>query len=150
MTKSHTQEPSTAELMALIASMREELATLKATPKPRASKASKASEPKADMPEKFRIVKAGKGCELRTPLGAEHGLMTTFAIWLDGDAKRRAYVKGNTLLVDSRGIKPAQVLVLANMWHEGKKTKRELTGEQRREDMPSLAVVCYEFTKAGK
>jgi hypothetical protein len=131
--------------MALIASLSEQVATLSATPKPRAKR-----EPKPKLA--YRICNPEKTCVVGTPLRAtEYAKGKTFATWLDNDAKRRAYDGVTFLVVDTRGIAKADILEIAKAWGKGKKlTSRELTGEQTRDNAPAVAVPCYVFTKAGK
>lgn len=137
--------PSTAELLALIATLSEQVATLQATPKQRAPRVAK---PKLA----YKITNPEKSCVVGTPLrGTEFAKGKTFATWLDNDAKRRAYDGVTFLVVDTRGISKSDVLDIAKAWGKGKKlSSRELTGEQTRENAPSVAVSCYVFTKAGK
>lgn len=120
-----------AQLAGLVAELVERVKVAEATP-------TKVSRVKAPA-RTFRIVNADKACLVGTPLKETHATYAkgkTFAVWLDGEVKRRAYDGGSFLVVDTRGVTPADVADIAKAWNP------KATGKPMGE--------CVVFTKAGK
>ena len=90
--------------------------TKQSTAKPTAADARAAALKAA----RVRVVKAGAGRTVGLPSGVTvNGAAagTTFATWLDGDAKRRAWLVGDVLVIDARGITADAADALARTWN---------------------------------
>lgn len=128
----NTQKLTKAQLEGLVQELASRLRDAEATPK---AKASRAKAPA----RKFRIVNPDKACIVGTPLrdsAPTYAKGKTFALWLDGEAKRRAYDGGAWLVVDTRGLEQADITDIAKAWNT------RATGKPVGD--------CVVFTKAGK
>jgi len=138
-TKAQLEEELTtlrATLEELLAERRESVTSAPTEAHAPAKKAPKTAK-KPGIPG-VRIVKPGAGREVSLPAPVDGSLKgTTFATWIDGGIKRRAWTIPSGLVVDMRGINAEGVRAIAKAWNARAKAPR-MEGD--------LAI----FAKAGK
>lgn len=134
MNKSEIARMNKSDLLALVSVLVERTNEAEARAKATPAKARVKAPART-----FRIVNAEKACLVGTPLKDSHATYAkgkTFAVWHEGEVKRRAYDGGSFLVVDTRGVTPADVADIAKAWNP--KATGKPVGE------------CVVFTKVGK